>query len=84
VALDLLAQGDLGIDFRRIKEAFGRRSREQQPSFWIAVDELPRSEGHVFYGKLNQLLRAAGFPTNFIMDLCRFRQRRRAERIAPW
>jgi hypothetical protein len=24
--------------------ALGRRSKEQQPSFWIAVDELPRSE----------------------------------------
>lgn len=41
--------------------ALGRRNKEQQPSFWIAVDELPRSEGHVFYGKLNQLLREAGF-----------------------
>jgi transposase len=41
--------------------ALGRRSHEQQPSFWIAVDELPRSEGHVFYCKLNKLLREAGF-----------------------
>jgi transposase len=41
--------------------SLGRRSKEQQPSFWIAVDELPRSEGHVFYSKLNQLLREAGF-----------------------
>ena len=49
--------------------ALGRRSREQQPSFWIAVDELPRSEGHVFYRKLNELLRAAGFD-EFVERLC--------------
>jgi len=49
--------------------ALGRRSREQQPSFWIAVDELPRSEGHVFYRKLNQLLREAGFD-EFVERLC--------------
>lgn len=49
--------------------ALGHRNQEQQPSFWIAVDELPRSEGHVFYRKLNQLLRAAGFD-EFVERLC--------------
>jgi transposase len=49
--------------------ALGRRSHEQQPSFWIAVDELPRSEGHVFYRQLNQLLRTAGFD-EFVERLC--------------
>lgn len=49
--------------------ALGRRSKEQQPSFWIAVDELPRSEGHVFYCKLNKLLREAGFD-EFVEKLC--------------
>jgi len=49
--------------------ALGRRNKEQQPFFWIAVDELPRSEGHVFYRKLNQLLRAAGFD-EFVERLC--------------
>src|SRR3990172_2500618 len=49
--------------------ALGRRGKEQQPSFWIAVDELPRSEGHVFYRKLNQLLREAGFD-EFVERLC--------------
>ena len=49
--------------------ALGRRNQEQQPSFWIAVDELPRSEGHVFYRKLNQLLREAGFD-EFVESLC--------------
>jgi len=49
--------------------ALGHRNQEQQPSFWIAVDELPRSEGHVFYCKLNQLLREAGFD-EFVERLC--------------
>ncbi len=49
--------------------ALGRRDQEQQPSFWIAVDELPRSEGHVFYNKLNQVLREAGFD-EFVERLC--------------
>jgi len=49
--------------------ALGRRNKEQQPSFWISVDELPRSAGHVFYVKLNQLLREAGFD-EFVEKLC--------------
>ena len=49
--------------------ALGRRNKEQQPSFWIPVDELPRSEGHVFYCKLNKLLREAGFD-EFVEKLC--------------
>jgi len=49
--------------------ALGDRNQEQQPSFWIAVDKLPRSEGHAFYCKLNQLLREAGFD-EFVERLC--------------
>ena len=49
--------------------ALGRRDQEQQGSFWIAADELPRSKGHVFYGKLNELLREAGFDA-FVESLC--------------
>jgi transposase len=49
--------------------ALGHRNQEQQPSFWIAVDALPRSEGHVFYCKLNKLLREAGFD-EFVERLC--------------
>jgi transposase len=49
--------------------ALGRRMQEQQPSFWIAMDDLPRSEGHVFYRKLNQLLREAGFDP-YVESLC--------------
>lgn len=49
--------------------ALGHRNQEQQALFWIAAEELPRSEGHVFYRKLNQLLREAGFD-EFVESLC--------------
>jgi transposase len=40
--------------------ALGRRKREQQAA-WVATTELPKSPGHPFYKKLNQLLGEAGF-----------------------
>ena len=49
--------------------ALGRRQTERQQELWIASDELPRSEGHVFYRKLNKLLREAGFDP-FVESLC--------------
>jgi transposase len=49
--------------------ALGRRRPEQQRDFWIASDQLPRSEGHVFYRKLNELLREAEFDP-FVESLC--------------
>ena len=38
----------------------GRRG-EMQPEMWVAATELPRSPGHTFYDKLNELLAAAAF-----------------------
>jgi transposase len=49
--------------------ALGRRQPERQDEFWIPVSELPRSEGHVFYGKLSQLLHEAGFDP-YVERLC--------------
>lgn len=49
--------------------ALGRRKQERQDEFWIAASDLPRSEGHVFYGKLNQLLREAEFDP-YVESLC--------------
>ena len=49
--------------------ALGRRKNERQQDFWIAADNLPRSEGHVFYRKLNKLLAEAGFDP-FVESLC--------------
>ena len=39
----------------------GKREAEQQQDLFITHDKLPRSPGHVFYRKLNQLLAEGGF-----------------------
>lgn len=49
--------------------ALGRRKKERQQEMWIETAALPRSEGHVFYCKLNRLLSAAGFD-EFVESLC--------------
>lgn len=49
--------------------ALGRRKKERQQDFWVATAELPRSEGHVFYRKLNSLLGEAGFDA-YVEGLC--------------
>jgi len=49
--------------------ALGRHKKERQQEMWVDTAALPRSEGHVFYGKLNQLLAAAGFD-EFVESLC--------------
>lgn len=49
--------------------SLGRHKEEQQQDFWVATEDLPRSEGHVFYRKLNRLLRDAGFD-QFVENLC--------------
>jgi transposase len=41
--------------------ALGRRDDEQQHEFWVPTVEMPRTPGHPFYEKLNQLLAEAGF-----------------------
>ena len=40
--------------------SMGKREDKQQP-LWVAAPELPRSAGHRFYEKLNDLLREADF-----------------------
>ncbi|MDI1484337.1 transposase [Polyangium sp. y55x31] len=40
--------------------SMGRR-REKQAPLWVAAPSLPRSPGHRFYEKLNELLRENGF-----------------------
>jgi transposase len=50
--------------------ALGRRNVEQQGELWIATTQLPRSPGHVFYQKLNDVLAEAGFDP-WVEDLCR-------------
>jgi transposase len=40
--------------------AMGRR-RARQQALWIATKELPRTRGHVFYDRVNELLKGEGF-----------------------
>ena len=49
--------------------ALGKRSDEQQ-EMWVATTSLPKSQGHIFYRKLNQLLAAADFDRT-VEKLCR-------------
>lgn len=49
--------------------ALGRREG-REGSMWIATGDLPRSPGHPFYVKLNQLLDEAGFD-RFVEELCK-------------
>jgi transposase len=41
--------------------AMGRRGQERQEALFIAMDGLPKSPGHPFYRKLNELLAEAEF-----------------------
>jgi hypothetical protein len=49
--------------------AMGKRATETQPELFVMHDRLPRSPGHVFYQKLNGLLREANFD-RWIETLC--------------
>jgi transposase len=49
--------------------AMGRRNVEQQGELWIPTTQLPRSPGHVFYLKLDELLAEAGFD-RWVEELC--------------
>ena len=50
--------------------ALGRRRDEWQQQMWVATGQLPKSQGHVFYRKLNRLLAEAGFD-RFAEELCK-------------
>lgn len=49
--------------------ALGRRPEERQQEFWIATGDLPKSAGHPFYQRLEQLLGQGDFD-EFAEDLC--------------
>ena len=49
--------------------AMGKRDTEQQQDLFVTHDKLPRSPGHVFYDKLNGLLREGGFDAH-VEALC--------------
>jgi len=47
-----------------------RKQQERQEGLWIATAELPRSAGHPFYERLNEVMEKAGFD-RFVEGLCR-------------
>ena len=49
--------------------ALGRRKGEQQQDLFVMTTDLPKSVGHVFYTKLNELLAEAGFD-RWVEDKC--------------
>ena len=49
--------------------ALGKRKDEQQ-EMWVATTSLPKSQGHVFYRKLNEVFAEAGFD-RMAEKLCR-------------
>ena len=48
----------------------GRRMDSRQREFWVAVDDLPDVPQHVFYEKLNEILREGGFDEH-VESLCK-------------
>jgi transposase len=57
-----------GVGTEVLDMALGKRKSEQQ-ELWVATTDLPRSMGHPFYKKLNQLLAEDGFD-DWLEKLC--------------
>jgi transposase len=51
--------------------AMGKR-RHRQKALWIASTELPQTRGHVFYDRVNEILRDQGFDQFAEKECCRF------------
>ena len=49
--------------------ALGKR-RDEQQEMWVATTSLPKSQGHIFYRKLNEIFAEAGFD-RMAETLCR-------------
>jgi transposase len=47
-----------------------QRRRAKHASMWVATQDLPRSAGHPFYTRLNQILENADFD-GYVESLCR-------------
>ena len=47
-----------------------RKQQERQEGFWVATADLPRSAGHPFHERLNELLEEAGFDA-LVEERCR-------------
>jgi transposase len=61
-----------------------KRREPEQRGMWVPTHELPRSPGHVFYEKLNQVLEKGGFDRH-VEELCKpyYADREGRPSIAP-
>lgn len=50
--------------------AMGRKRKRSQDTMWVATSDLPKSPGHPFYKRLNQVLAANSFDS-FVEAACR-------------
>jgi transposase len=50
--------------------AMGRKKKRPQDTMWVAASDLPKSPGHPFYHRLNQILAANSFDA-FVEAACR-------------
>src|SRR5262245_35664135 len=50
--------------------AMGRKKKRPQDTMWVATSDLPKSPGHPFYQRLNQILAANSFDA-FVEAACR-------------
>jgi transposase len=50
--------------------AMGRKRKRAQDTMWVATSDLPKSPGHPFYRRLNQVLAANSFDS-FVEAACR-------------
>jgi transposase len=49
--------------------AVGRGPKQPQGQFWVETKQLVRGPGHLFYGRLNEVLAKYGFDA-FVETLC--------------
>src|SRR2546427_13285975 len=50
--------------------AMGKKRKRPQETMWVATSDLPKSPGHPFYKRLNQVLAANSFDA-FVEAACR-------------
>ena len=64
--------------------AIGRRKSERQRDFWVSEEDLPKSSGHAFYRKLDELLGEAEFDQH-VESLCEeyYHDKHRPTRHSP-
>ena len=58
------------------------RKQAAQKSMWLLYDQLPQSQGHVFYERLQKLLHEEAFDA-FLEKLCALLRRKTRPQVHP-